>query len=625
MQMIGLQKMAMDVFIPSWGEINLSLAAAVVFIFLLSCYQHFLAGDDTSKDIVEEKVLHLPAIPELEDVVLSSTTAQAVVRGVTNDWDGLFVYLIRFELLAARNLISASLNGTSDPYAIIECGTQKRFSSVVPSSRNPAWGEEFDFYAEDLPVQIKVAIFDWDIVWKSTSLGSTTLDITEEGQTEAMWCTLDSASGQVCLQVATKRYPVSQSGNLSGHLGVVARRRLSLDKPVGTEVRQKPGPLQLIFELPPDEVIEHSYSCALERSFLYHGRMYLSAWHICFHSNVFAKQMKIVLPYDDIEEVKKSHHSLINPAITITLRSGSGGQGVPPLVSVDGRSKYKFASFWNRNQAFRALERALKKFTAMQETAKEEQHVSSMRTKSGSFRVPEEIDDQNDIPVQNESPIVIQPFLKDDVLSEVINVDLPCTAEEYFAVCLTDDSQFMQKYCDFRKDSELKIGKWEDTEQYGGFTRKVTYRSICRSPMCPPDTAVTVWQHAAFSNDKKVLVCCTGPLLVIVFEAVSQIHDVPFGTYFEVHAKWIFETKSKSICSLIVKVGAHFQKWCLMQSKIKSGTVLEMKQDAELFIELARKELARAKEDLQEKAPDEADVGSVGAIGSILGEPIATN
>lgn len=33
----------------------------------------------------------------------------------------------QLELLAARNLISANLNGTSDPYAIIECGTQKRF------------------------------------------------------------------------------------------------------------------------------------------------------------------------------------------------------------------------------------------------------------------------------------------------------------------------------------------------------------------------------------------------------------------------------------------------------------------------------------------------------------------
>ena len=41
---------------------------------------------------------------------------------------------------------------------------------------------------------------------------------------------------------------------LSGYLGVIARRRLSMEKPVGTEVRQKPGPLQTIFELPPDEV-----------------------------------------------------------------------------------------------------------------------------------------------------------------------------------------------------------------------------------------------------------------------------------------------------------------------------------------------------------------------------------
>ncbi|KAG0611574.1 hypothetical protein M758_7G150700 [Ceratodon purpureus] len=590
MQMSTLQKMAMDVFIPSWGEINVSLAAAVLFILLMIYFQHLFMENDASKDLEEENVLQLPAIPELENAVLNDPSAQAVVKGVTKDWGSSFVYLIRLELLAARNLITANLNGTSDPYAIIECGTQKRFSSMVPSSRNPVWGEEFDFYAEDLPVQINVSIYDWDIVWKSTFLGSSVLDIMEEGQTEAVWHALDSASGQVCLQVATKRYPVSQSGTLSGYLGVIARRRLTIEKPVGTEVRQKPGPLQTIFELPPDEVVEHSYSCALERSFLYHGRMYLSAWHICFHSNVFAKQMKIILPYDDIEEIKKSHHSLINPAITITLRSGSGGQGVPPLVSADGRSKYKFASFWNRNQALRALERALKKFTAMQEAVKEEQHVSSMRTKSSSFRVSEEDFDEDAPSAPPEAPIVMQPFLKDDVLSEVINVELPCTAEEYFAVCLKDESQFMQMYCDNRKDSELQIEKWEDSEQYGGLVRKVTYRSICRSPMCPPDTAVTVWQHAALSSDKKVL----------IFEAVSQIHDVPFGTYFEVHAKWTFMTKSKSMCSLNVRVGAHFLKWCFMQSKIKSGTVLEMKQDAELFIDLARNELAKTKLPLQE-------------------------
>lgn len=111
---------------------------------------------------------------------------------------------------------------------------------------------------------------------------------------------------------------------------------MSVDKQGPTVVHQKPGPLQTIFNLPPEELVEHSYSCALERSFLYHGRMYVSAWNICFHSNVFSKQMKVVLPFEDIEEIKKSQHAFINPAITIILRVGAGGQGVPPLASPDG-------------------------------------------------------------------------------------------------------------------------------------------------------------------------------------------------------------------------------------------------------------------------------------------------
>lgn len=80
MQMTCLQKMAMDVFIPSWGEINVSLAAAVLFILLMSYFQHFLTGNETSKDSVEENVVQLPAIPELEGVVVNDPSAQAVAK-----------------------------------------------------------------------------------------------------------------------------------------------------------------------------------------------------------------------------------------------------------------------------------------------------------------------------------------------------------------------------------------------------------------------------------------------------------------------------------------------------------------------------------------------------------------
>lgn len=44
-----------------------------------------------------------------------------------------------------------------------------------------------------------------------------------------------------------------------------------------------------------------------------------------------------------------------------------------------------------------------------------------------------------------------------DMIRMGCQVELPCAAEEYFAVCLNDESQFMQMYCDSRKDSELKV------------------------------------------------------------------------------------------------------------------------------------------------------------------------
>ncbi|XP_058495068.1 GRAM domain-containing protein 2B isoform X1 [Solea solea] len=98
---------------------------------------------------------------------------------------------------------------------------------------------------------------------------------------------------------------------------------------------------KLFPNIPENEDLIHAYICALQKEVPYHGRLYITDTHACFHSSVLLKDTKVVIAVSCVLRVKKQNTALLVPN-ALSIRTTRG-------------EKYLFVALRNRESCYQVL------------------------------------------------------------------------------------------------------------------------------------------------------------------------------------------------------------------------------------------------------------------------------
>ncbi|XP_007940408.1 GRAM domain-containing protein 2B [Orycteropus afer afer] len=97
---------------------------------------------------------------------------------------------------------------------------------------------------------------------------------------------------------------------------------------------------KLFLDVPTEEPLRQSFTCALQKEILYQGKLFVSENWICFYSKVFGKDTKISIPAFSVTLIKKTKTALLVPNALI-------------IATVTGR--YIFVSLLCRDSTYKLL------------------------------------------------------------------------------------------------------------------------------------------------------------------------------------------------------------------------------------------------------------------------------
>ncbi|KAM5192888.1 GRAM domain-containing protein 2B [Mantella aurantiaca] len=113
-----------------------------------------------------------------------------------------------------------------------------------------------------------------------------------------------------------QKSPLTRSKTYDSSLALDMKNDIKLErkKSSSNQFMKSNGHFHKLFkDVPKDELLKESFTCALQKEILYQGKLYISENWICFHSKVFGKDTKIVIPTIAVTVLKKTKTALLVP------------------------------------------------------------------------------------------------------------------------------------------------------------------------------------------------------------------------------------------------------------------------------------------------------------------------
>ena len=380
-------------------------------------------------------------------------------------------------------------------------------------------------------------------------------------------------------------------------------------------VRVKDASVLSLFKLPATEIIIDSFSCAISRAYLQHGRAYLTQNYFCFHSKFCSEIKECVVKRNrfivGIEIVTKNYertlyssfvnrNTVFNLLVT-TWRTNIGADD--PAKRPSGLSSPTTTPVVATPPVLSPTDGALPEQAAKQQQQNAAGAPSTPR--SSSVSVESYI---NNEPLEN-SPLHFDSIKQTETVRTVVN---SVTPPQIFFLFYADGRPHFKRFHEAQEDKDIKEEPWIKREK--GFSRTNRFMSPLKGlPIGPPETRCEELAWYSLSEN------------TLVVDTVQTSLDIPYSDCFNVQTRWTFQLVNGHDTEITAVCGVYWLKKTWMKGTIESTTVSKCKGPhtswsayiaSELNAHPAAEVLLQVASPRGETAPaSEAAVQTLGAVG----------